>query len=182
MTPKLLRVSSKAGLSDSPESCGSTVALGPKSRTKSRRRKPNLQNSPTRLQIKRPAEEAMESTLGNARLSDSAPEVQKRASLNHAALLLVVLFFLWKLGNFDLVVFKPGFPQAPHSKDPSLAPETPTPHPPPPPRGREDYVQCAAARLQEQNGSLLHMNSFGAIPRVERNVLACPTLKEPASL
>ena len=52
----------------------------------------------------------------------------------------------------------------------------------PPPRGREDYVQCAAARLQEQNGSLLHMNSFGAIPRVERNVLACPTLKEPASL
>ena len=48
--------------------------------------------------------------------------------------------------------------------------------------GREDYVQCAAARLQEQNGSLLHMNSFGAIPRVERNVLACPTLKEPASL
>ena len=48
--------------------------------------------------------------------------------------------------------------------------------------GREDYVQCAAARLQEQNGSLLHMDSFGAIPRVERNVLACPTLKEPASL
>ena len=54
--------------------------------------------------------------------------------------------------------------------------------PPPPPRGREDCVQCAAARLQEQNGSLLHMDSFGAIPRVERNVLACPTLKEPASL
>ena len=49
-------------------------------------------------------------------------------------------------------------------------------------RGREDYVQCAAARLQEQNGSLLHMDSFGAIQRVERNVLACPTLKEPASL
>ena len=48
--------------------------------------------------------------------------------------------------------------------------------------GREDYVQCAAARLQEQNGSLLHMDSFGAIPRVERNVLACPTLKEPTSL